>query len=107
MIDLVAIRASLRRLDAIAAAHPDLVGACGPDNLHGWEQALADDEDPPMANTKMVGFRFSDELKDRLEQYRQRLESQTPGVEFSMADTVRVLLTKALDAEQIPPPQKG
>ena len=104
VIDLVAVRAGLRRLDALATAHPDLVGSRGPDpdNLHGWEHLLADDEER-MPSTRMVGFRFSDLLKDRLERYREKLQASTPGLDVTMADTVRVLLTKALDAEGIQP----
>lgn len=54
-----------------------------------------------MVESKQAGIRFSPELLARLEAYTQRLAVQSPGMRITLSDAVRVLLTKALDAEGI------
>lgn len=55
-----------------------------------------------MVETKPVGYRLPTELIARLDAYVVRMAEQTPGMRFTQADAVRVLLTKALDAEGVP-----
>lgn len=105
-VDLAAVRASRDRLRALAAAHPELCGERGTDNVNGWEQTLTEDE-KRMANTTQFGFRLPDELVERLDSYVERMRDATPGLEFTRADAVRVLLTSALDAADVKAKPKG
>ena len=52
----------------------------------------------PKEPTTQVAFRFADRMLVRIDRHVKRLERQTRGVEFSRADAVRDLLTRALDA---------
>ncbi|MBI5493757.1 MAG: hypothetical protein HY904_01955 [Deltaproteobacteria bacterium] len=96
-VDLDAVRASRKRLRALAAAHPQLRGEPGANNVSGWEATLATEE-ARMA-TQQVGIRLPEELVARLDQHVERMRAAQPGLEVTRADAVRVLLTKALDAE--------
>jgi two-component sensor histidine kinase len=105
-VDLAAVRASRERLRALAAAHPELCGERGADNVDGWEQTLTEDEEN-MANTTQFGFRLPDELVERLDSYVERMKEGTPGLGFTRADAVRVLLTAGLDAADVKAKPKG
>jgi hypothetical protein len=100
-IDEIAVKASLQRLDALAAAHPELVGPTGPDNLEVWAALLAADEkgqtDMASESTTQVAFRFPDGLVARIDRHVERMKVATPGIDFSRADAVRSLLTRVLD----------
>ena len=50
-----------------------------------------------MGHTKQVAFRFEGELVDRLDAYAEELSNKTPGMQFTRADAVRVLLSRGLD----------
>lgn len=49
-----------------------------------------------MANTKQTAFRLPEELVDDLDKYAAQMERENPGMSFSRADAVRVLLTRGL-----------
>lgn len=49
--------------------------------------------------TQQVAFRLSVDLVKRIDAYVARMKTREPGLEVTRADAVRVLLTKALDAE--------
>lgn len=55
----------------------------------------------PMAPSAVMTLRLPTEIMDRLEAYVERLNELTPGLGANKVDAVRVLLTKALDAEGI------
>jgi hypothetical protein len=103
-VDLTAIRAARARLDAVVRAYPELRGPRGPENIERWTHALAEEE---MSNepTKQVAFRLPESLVKRIDGYAAALSRAQPGIEFTRADAVRVLLTRALDAEG-PAPSK-
>ena len=94
-VDLAAVRASRERLRALAAAHPELCGERGTDNVDGWEQTLMEAE--TMASQQM-GMRLSEELVERLDQHVERMKAAQPGMEVTRSDAIRVLLLVALDA---------
>jgi hypothetical protein len=99
-IDEVAAAAALRRLDATIAKYPELVGATGPDNVNAWIETLeALEEGSEMAKepTTQVAFRLPDSLIERLDRHVERMTKENPGLDFSRADAVRSLLTRALD----------
>jgi hypothetical protein len=50
--------------------------------------------------TEQTALRLSPELLARIDGFLSRMREQTPGVGFTRADAIRVLLTKALDAEE-------
>ena len=45
---------------------------------------------------RQVGFRFPESLIKRLDAYAKKMEAQMPGLRFTRADAVRVLLEKGL-----------
>jgi hypothetical protein len=99
-IDEVAIAASRRRLDALVAKHPELVGPTGPDNVNEWIETLESiEKGTQMAKepTQQVAFRLPDSLVARLDRHVERMTKENPGLDFSRADAVRSLLTRALD----------
>jgi len=110
-IDEVAAQAALRRLDAVAAKHPELLGLRGPKNVDAWAALLAADEkgsDMASEPTTQVAFRFPDALVERLDRHVERMKAATPGIDFSRADAVRSLLTRALDeVEGVDKARKG
>ena len=56
--------------------------------------------------TKQTGFRLPEEMLERLGRYVEKMKEAAPGMDVTLADAVRVLLTKALDAEKVPPATK-
>jgi hypothetical protein len=111
-IDEVAAAAALRRLDATIAKYPELVGPSGPDNVNAWIETLeALEEGSEMAKepTTQVAFRLPDSLIARLDRHVERMTKEHPGLDFSRADAVRSLLTRALDQIEGPsaPAKRG
>ena len=99
-VDEVAVAAAMRRLDALIAKHPELVGPTGPDNVNAWIETLeALEEGSEMAKepTTQVAFRLPDSLIARLDRHVERMGKEHPGLDFTRADAVRSLLTRALD----------
>ena len=99
-VDEVALAAARRRLDATIAKYPELVGPTGPDNVSDWIETLeALEEGTDMAKepTTQVAFRLPDSLIARLDRHVERMTKEHPGLDFSRADAVRSLLTRALD----------
>ena len=98
-IDEVAAAAALRRLDATIAKYPELVGPTGPDNVNAWIETLKSIEETDMAKepTTQVAFRLPDSLIARLDRHVERMSQENPGLDFTRADAVRSLLTRALD----------
>jgi hypothetical protein len=100
VVDEVAAAAASRRLDALVAEHPELGGATGPKNVNAWIETLETDEkgsQMPKEATTQVAFRLPDSLIARLDRHTARMTKENPGLEFSRADAVRSLLTRALD----------
>ncbi len=91
-IDWAAVALARQRLDRIKNEHPELVG---PADAEQWTATLAEDE--AMAETQQVAFRLPADLVKRLDRHAKRLEEAAPGMTFTRADVVRVLLTKGLD----------
>ena len=111
-VDEVAMAASLRRLDELAKKHPELLGPSGPDNVNAWIETLeALEEGTDMAKepTTQVAFRLPDSLIARLDRHVERMGKEHPGLDFSRADAVRSLLTRALDQIEGPsaPTKRG
>jgi hypothetical protein len=111
-IDEVGLAAARRRLDAIIAKHPELVGPTGPDNVSDWIETLKSiEEGTDMAKepTTQVAFRLPDTLIARLDRHVERMTKEHPGLDFSRADAVRSLLTRALDQIEGPsaPAKRG
>ena len=51
---------------------------------------------------KQVGFRFPESLIMRLDAYAKKMEGEMPGLRFTRADAVRVLLEKGLTEAGVP-----
>jgi hypothetical protein len=82
------------------AQHPELVGPTGLDNVNDWIETLETDEKgSQMAKepTTQVAFRLPDSLLTRLDRHVERMGKEHPGLDFSRADAMRSLLTRALD----------
>lgn len=100
LVDELAIAAALRRLDVIAANHPELTGPIGPDNVNDWIDVLDEDKDVslmPTEPTEQVAFRFAVRLIKRIDSHVKRMGRAERGVKFTRADAVRDLVTRALD----------
>lgn len=65
------------------------------------------EKEPTMAKepTTQVAFRLPDSLLERLDRHVKRMDAENPGLEFSRADAVRSLLTRALDT--VEPTKRG
>jgi hypothetical protein len=100
-IDEVAIARALRRLDQLVAEHPELQGPTGADNIPAWIAVMIDENEKgrtmPKEPTTQVAFRFADRLLERIDRHVKRLERAERGVEYTRADAVRDLVTRALD----------
>jgi hypothetical protein len=46
----------------------------------------------------MVSTRVSADLEKKIEKYREHLEKQAPGTQPSMADAVRAIIVRGLEA---------
>jgi hypothetical protein len=82
------------------AQHPELVGPTGLDNVNDWIETLETDEKGSQMSkepTTQVAFRLPDGLIARLDRHVERMGKEHPGLDFSRADAVRSLLTRALD----------
>ena len=51
----------------------------------------------PRERSTQVAVRLANRLLSRVDRHAKRLDKQHPGVEFTRADAVRDLLTRALD----------
>jgi predicted DNA-binding protein len=54
-------------------------------------------EKKPDGPTKQTAFRLPHELFARLNAHREKLNERTAGANLSLADVVRILLTRALN----------
>ena len=111
-VDEVALAAARRRLDATIAKYPELVGPSGPDNVSAWMETLEELEkgtDMAKEPTTQVAFRLPDSLIARLDRHVERMTKEHPGLDFTRADAVRSLLTRALDEIEGPsaPTKRG
>ena len=52
--------------------------------------------------TTQVAFRLADRLLTRIDRHMVRLTKEHAGIQFTRADAVRDLLTRALDAVEPP-----
>jgi predicted DNA-binding protein len=50
--------------------------------------------------TKQTAFRLPVTLLERLDTYARDMETEHPGMSYTRADAVRVLLTRALDEHE-------
>jgi hypothetical protein len=85
-VDEVALAAARRRLDAIIAKYPELVGPTGPDNVSDWIETLKSiEEGTEMAKepTTQVAFRLPDSLIARLDRHVERMSKEHPGLDFT------------------------
>jgi hypothetical protein len=57
--------------------------------------------------TKQVAFRLPESLVKRLDDYAEELAHAQPGLTFTRADAVRVLLVRALDATTTTPKRRA
>lgn len=56
---------------------------------------------------RQVGFRFDEDLVRRIDAYAEQMAREMPGLKFTRADAVRVLLEKALADEGFGPSESG
>ena len=103
-VRLAVARAARERLTLLAASFPHLRGEGGPDNSAAWESVLREEE--TMANTVQVAFRLDERLVARVDAYAVQLGHDQPGLTFTRADAVRLLLTRALDEASKNAPQR-
>lgn len=99
-VNEIAVAAASRRLDALVAEHPELVGPRGPHDVSDWIDVLkTDDKGRQMAKepTTQLAFRLPDNLIKRLDRHVARMTAANPGLEITRVAAVRSLLTSALD----------
>lgn len=113
-VDELAIARSLRRLDEIAARHPDLLGAPATANVAAWIETLTDDahEGAPMAKAKdlestQLAIRLPAELMTRIDRHVERMNVDNPGLGATRTLAVRVLVTSALDLIEAAAARRG
>jgi hypothetical protein len=105
-VDLAAVRLARERLDELVRAHPELRGERSAANVAGWQETLEHLDAPKgdthaMADpTQQVAFRLPVSLLERLDAYADRMRDAQPGLTVTRADVVRVLLARALDADE-------
>ena len=97
-VDLPRARKALAALDALAAAHPELRGPRGPENIEGWRATL---EEHTMQHDSQFALRLPANVVAGLDALAERLRSQHPGVKFSRADVTRMLIVAGLEREGI------
>ena len=94
-IDLEAVRDARRRLDAIAAEHPELLGESSAEE---WVEALEEVEQ--MTKTIQVGVRFPPEVVELIDRFADEttaeLRENLPGLEVNRAGAIRILVEQAL-----------
>jgi hypothetical protein len=111
-IDELAVFASKRRLDALAAEHPEIVDhnarpwtdrldelAAVLDHTKGTDMARRPTT-PEREPTTQVAFRLEPSLIARIDAHAGRMSAATPGLTFSRIDALRALLVPALDAAE-------
>lgn len=98
-VDWPRARRALDGLDAIAKAHPELVGPPSEENRKAWGETL-------MNQDVQFVVRLTSELAERVDAYAERLRSEQPGPAWKRSDVVRLLLARALDAAE-PAPAKA
>ncbi len=74
-----------RKLDALAREHPEVT-----------TPATHDPKRTDAMNDKQVSLRLPADLVDRIDAHAARLTEQSPGMAFSRADVVRMLLTRGM-----------
>jgi len=104
-VDFARVRRARERLDELAREHPELVGM-GDAGVAQWERTLAEREGRTMGEeTKQAAFRLPVSLLARLDAYAEQMGVEQPGMTFTRADALRVLLTRALDEHARPAPK--
>ena len=96
MVDLPRVRRALTELDQVAARAP---WAFGNLTARGWERVLH--EELHMGETKVVSFRLPVELLERVDKLSEHLAKQAGGIPQARADVVKMLLGRALEAEEL------
>jgi hypothetical protein len=91
-VDLATVRDVRRRLAEIAREHPH---ALAPERL------AQIDEGTLTMTTKVLSLRLSEDLLAQVEQARQAVAEQNPGLAISVPDTLRMLVVEALQARGI------
>jgi hypothetical protein len=91
-IDFATVRDVRHRLAEIAREHPH---ALAPDRL---TQITKDTIRMP---TKVLSLRLDEETLAQVEQARQAITEQNPGLRISAPDTIRMLILEALQARGI------
>jgi hypothetical protein len=91
-IDLDTVRDVRRRLAEIAREHPHALAS---------ERLAQINESTITMATKVFSLRLSEDTLALVEQARQAVAEQNPGLEISMPDTVRMLILEALQARGI------
>jgi ribosomal protein S9 len=96
VVDLGRVRRALAKLDELEAEHPEVFD--GRDE-RTWARALKGDQ---MGQTTswQAAIRFPLELVGRIDAFREAVATVNPGVKVSRSDAVRMLVTRALDADR-------
>ncbi|MHB8419123.1 MAG: hypothetical protein ACYDCL_13685 [Myxococcales bacterium] len=76
-----------RKLDALAREHPEVTAPTAHDRAR---------TEPMTTNEKQVSFRLPADLVERIDAHAERLTEQSPGMTFTRADVVRMLLTRGM-----------
>lgn len=95
-IDLERVKRALARLDAVATARPEVFE--GRDE-QAWAQALKGSEAMGQATSWQAAVRFPLDLVGRIDTFREAVAAANPGMKVSRSDAIRLLVTRALDAE--------
>ena len=72
--------------------------------MASWLTTLTTIEEETMSNeTTQCAFRLPNDLVKRLDAYAERMSAEQPVMVFTRADAVRMLLTRALEADKTAP----
>jgi hypothetical protein len=91
------VRDALQRLDALVQTHPELTAPDTQARLDAWVQEKAMSESK---GAKSILVRMPKDLIEALDRYAERKKAEQPGTTFSRSDAIRVLLYKAIAAEE-------
>jgi len=53
-----------------------------------------------MAETSPISVRLDDIILERIDAWRRRAEARVSGMELTLSESVRILLRRALDADE-------
>ena len=102
VVDIERVRASFARLDAHAVQYPEVFAGHG---AEAWLARMRKDQTMTTEESINIGVRLPVALLARVDAYALAQAKVTQGITINRSTAIRMLLTRALDAEE--PKAKG